>query len=408
MSYMVSSEECRERLNRFRVIMDRDCPDWEMALVMGRINQFYLTGTMQDGILALTREAGPVFWVRRSLERALDESPLENIRPMGSYRNAAEHYGKKPDKVYLEEEIVPLAALGRLRKAFGFSETGSMDRQLLKLRSVKSARERELISHSGRLHGELLEKRVPAFLEEGMSEMDFASRLFTRMIDLGYHGISRFSMFQSEIVMGQMGFGENSCYPTYFNGPGGSRGQHAAAPLLGDPSRSLAPGDMVFADIGFGYEGYHSDHTMTYLYKGELPPEARAYHDYCAELRDRLAARLRPGEIPSRIYEETMEEIRGEAPSGFADCFMGRPGNQVKFLGHGVGLHIDEYPVIARGFDDPLEENMIIALEPKCAVEGVGTVGVEDTYAVTPDGGLCLTGGGPGMINVPLCEEGEL
>ena len=72
----------------------------------------------------------------------------------------------------------------------------------------------------------------------------------------------------------------------------------------------------------------------------------------------------------------------------------------MKFLGHGVGLHIDEYPVIAKGFDEPLEENMIIALEPKCAVPDVGTVGVEDTYAVTPEGGLCLTGGGRGMVEV--------
>ena len=62
-------------------------------------------------------------------------------------------------------------------------------------------------------------------------------------------------------------------------------------------------------------------------------------------------------------------------------------------------LHIDEMPVIAKGFNDPLQENMVIALEPKCAIPGAGTVGVEETYLLTAKGPVCLTGG-PGEIVV--------
>jgi Xaa-Pro aminopeptidase len=83
------------------------------------------------------------------------------------------------------------------------------------------------------------------------------------------------------------------------------------------------------------------------------------------------------------------------------DCFMGvDKRHRVKFLGHGVGLHIDEFPVIARGFDEPLEENMVLALEPKKAVPGIGMAAVEDTYVVTPEGGRCVTGGGRDIIVV--------
>jgi len=32
---------------------------------------------------------------------------------------------------------------------------------------------------------------------------------------------------------------------------------------------------------------------------------------------------------------------------------MGYESNQVKFLGHGIGLTVDEYPVIAKGFEIP-------------------------------------------------------
>jgi Xaa-Pro aminopeptidase len=71
-----------------------------------------------------------------------------------------------------------------------------------------------------------------------------------------------------------------------------------------------------------------------------------------------------------------------------------------KFLGHGVGLFVDEVPVIANGFDKPLEKNTVIALEPKKGIEGVGVVGVEDTYVVEEQGGRCITGGGRDIIVV--------
>jgi Xaa-Pro aminopeptidase len=83
------------------------------------------------------------------------------------------------------------------------------------------------------------------------------------------------------------------------------------------------------------------------------------------------------------------------------DCFMGVDNrHRVKFLGHGVGLNIDELPVLAAGFDEPLEENMALALEPKKGVPAIGMAGVEDTYIVTPDGGECITGGGRDIVVV--------
>jgi Xaa-Pro aminopeptidase len=72
----------------------------------------------------------------------------------------------------------------------------------------------------------------------------------------------------------------------------------------------------------------------------------------------------------------------------------------VKFLGHGIGLWIDEKPVIAKGFDEPLEEGMVFALEPKKGIRGVGLVGIENTFVVTPQGGRCITGDNPGLIPV--------
>ena len=70
---------------------------------------------------------------------------------------------------------------------------------------------------------------------------------------------------------------------------------------------------------------------------------------------------------------------------------MGAGAERVSFVGHGLGLEIDELPVLAPGSDDPLEQGMVFALEPKFVYAGEGAVGVENSYAVTQDGVERLT-----------------
>jgi len=76
---------------------------------------------------------------------------------------------------------------------------------------------------------------------------------------------------------------------------------------------------------------------------------------------------------------------------------MGFGDRRANFLGHGVGLQIDELPVLADGFDEPLEAGMVLALEPKKGIPSVGMVGIEDTFIVTPEGGRSITGANPGL-----------
>jgi Xaa-Pro aminopeptidase len=196
--------------------------------------------------------------------------------------------------------------------------------------------------------------------------------------------------------VGQIGFGENSIYPTSFNGPGGCLGLSPAAPVLGSRERKLRPGDLVFVDAGCCVEGYSTDKTMVYVFGRPLPDEAVAVHRRCVEIERRLAEQLKPGAIPSEIYATIMADLSPE----FVENFMGYGNRRVNFLGHGVGLQIDETPVIAEGFDEPLAAGMVLALEPKKGVPGVGMVGTENTFVVTPAGGKSLTGTSPGLILV--------
>jgi Xaa-Pro dipeptidase len=392
----VPFSELDQRLRKFRAAMDENEPDWETALVVSKVNQYYFTGTMQDGVLFIPRDGEAVYFVRRSFERALDESLFPDIRPMESYRDAAASLGRFPKTVHIEADFVPYGMCGRMQRYFRFETVKAMDAVLLKLRSVKSPYELELMTRAGDIHRRVLEERVPRLFREGMTEADLTAEIFRVLVGEGHQGIARFSMFDSEILLGHIAFGESSLYPTYFNGPGGNYGLGPEMQLMGNRERKLAVGDIIFIDTGCGYKGYHSDKTLTYVFGRPLPAHAAEIHKRCLEIQDKIAGMLRPGTAPSHIYETIMKDIdESSLPN-----FMGYGNRRVRFLGHGIGLQVDEMPVLAKGFDEPLQEGMVIAVEPKAGVEGIGVVGIENTFIVTPEGGKCITGDHPGLMMI--------
>ncbi len=394
----VPFSELTARMQRFRARMDAAHPLWELAAFLGRVNQYYFTGTMQDGVLLVSRDGEAVFWVRRSFERACEESLFPDIRPMKSFRDARQAMPGTAawQAIHLETELVPLALVQRLRKHFSCTEIASLDTQIGWVRALKSPYELAILERAGAIHRRILEDEGPALLREGMTEAEFACELYRLMVREGHEGTVRFNRFNVDIAVGQLGFGENSLYPTSFDGPGGCRGMGPAAPVLGSRDRKLRKGDLVFADIGCSVEGYSTDKTMTYMFGQRLPEEAIAAHQRCVELQNRLASLLKPGAIPSEIYARAMQSL----DPVFLTNFMGSGSRQASFLGHGVGLQIDEPPVIAEGFDEPLVEGMVLALEPKKGVPGIGMVGTENTYLITPEGGRSITGSHPGLILV--------
>jgi Xaa-Pro dipeptidase len=362
---------------------------FDTAIIISRVNQYYYTGTMQDGVLVLRKDGTVAFFVRKSFDRAKLESPLSVLYRIATYKDMLAFLPQDLGSVFFETETVPIATLERMKKYFTFDELLPLDRLLTQVRSVKTEYELEIITESGRQHNRILCEVVPDLLKEGMSEMDFAADLYACMLKQGHHGVSRFSMFQMEMIIGQIGFGVSSIYPTNFDGPGGMLGLGPAVPILGSRDRFLAKGDIVFADVGYGVLGYHSDKTQVYSF-GKLPePHVAATHAACRNVLDKAVGMLNVGALPSDIYEDCM----GHLPPELSRHFMGYGQDGVKFLGHGVGLYIDEMPVIASGNKMPLEENMVIALEPKCGIEGIGMVGVEETFVVKRSGAVCVTGG---------------
>jgi Xaa-Pro aminopeptidase len=375
--------------------MDRARPGWGLAAIVGKIPLYYFTGTMQDGLLLIPQDNEAVFWVRQSYERALEESLFPDLRKMRSYRDVAAGMRQLPPTVYLETDLVPISQLQRMQKHLPFSDVKPVDGQVAAVRAVKSRYELALMERAGKIHRRVLEDIAPGMLAEGIDEISFYCDLYSTMMKEGHQGIIRFGGF-NEMVLGEIGFGTSTICPVCVDTPGGVAGMHPSVPQMGNPERNLKKGDLVVIDIGCGYKGYQTDKTLSYMFGQPIPGHAIDAHHRCVDIQDELASMLRPGEIPSEIYRTVMGGLEQE----FLENFMGFREHRVRFLGHGIGLWIDETPVIAEGFDEPLEEGMVLALEPKKGIADVGLVGIENTFVVTPQGGRSITGESRGLIEV--------
>ena len=387
--------ELEDRLNRFRARMDKTQPGWEMAAITGKVPLYYFTGTMPDGLLLVPYDGDAVFWVRQSYERAADESFFPDLRKMRSYRDVAVGTGKIPREVFLETDLVPIAQLQRMQKHLPFTHVKPVDAEVSAVRAKKSPYELSLMERAGKIHCHVLEDCVPGMLAEGIDEVTFGCDLYSLMVKEGHQGIIRFGRF-NEMLLGQIGFGTSSISPICVDTPGGVSGMHPSVPQMGCRERTLGKGDLVVIDIGCGYNGYQTDKTLSYMFGRPVSDAAIQEHIRCVEIQDTMASMLKPGAIPSEIYRTIMAGIE---PS-FLTNFMGFGDRRVKFLGHGIGLWIDETPVIAEGFDEPLEEGMVFALEPKKGIPEVGLVGIENTFIVTHQGGRSITGKSKGLVEV--------
>ncbi len=383
----VPLEELQARLAKFRAAMDAEHPGWQMAVVNDKVNMYYFTGTMQEGALVI-RPQDEILWVRRSYDRARNESLLPDIRPMKSFRALAEFYGAVPDEIYLECKKATVEWLNMLRKYLPFKNYTDIDGLLCSLRLTKSAYELDLMKRSGAIHQTVLEQLAPKMIINGISEAELAVEIYTAMLRRGSHGIARMNLPLGEDIIGVASFGKSGLVRTAFDGPGGTGGTCIAVQSIGSPFRKLKEGRLVYLDIPCGVEGYHTDKTIVY-YFGDINKDPNrdlilAAHEHCLMLERFAASMLKPGVVVEDIYTETMKHF----DERFVEGFM----NGGKFLGHSIGLTIDESPAIANRFKQVLTENMTFALEPKIALPGIGMVGSENTYLVTPQGGKPLTG----------------
>ncbi len=396
-------EEMQRRHQLCRELCQHYHPQAGGMLFFSRLAVYYMTGTFADGAFWLPLEGAPLLFVRRGAERAQLESPIEHIYTFPLWKElphiCQEAGSPLSPTIAAEMGALPWNMSTQLQFALHTHSFVSADALLLDARSRKSPWELKKMRLAGARHHEGVFHRIPEQIHAGMNERELAIQSWKVFFALGHSGMNRMGHFGEECFLGHIAAGDNGNYPSHFNGPLGLKGEHPAVPYMGNAQSIWEKNQILAMDIGYVLEGYHTDKTQVY-FSGKLqdmPLEARKAHDACIEIQQRAAERLRPGAIPSEIWEEAKASAKRH---GIEEGFMGRDGNKVPFLGHGIGLVIDEFPVIASRFDAPLIEGMTIALEPKVGLKGLGMVGVENTFEVTAQGGISLTGEDFSVIEV--------
>ncbi len=371
----VPREELERRWERVRRFMDCDS-----LLILQNVDQYYLAGTLQTGVLWFPKQGEPLLAIRKSFERAKTESAVKNIVPLKSYSELASLIPDPGSAIGFEMDVVPVSMFQQVSKHFSKSRIVDGSAPLRNARAVKTAYEIECIREAARQLDKMF-LDIPSQLREGLPEFELAARIEYILRMAGHQGLVRMRRFNMEMHYGAVAFGDTSAYPHAFDGPVGVRGMYAAVPVMGS-RRTLKPGEPVMIDICGGHAGYIADGSRTYSL-GPVSRQMRDTHDFVLELNGWIEEQLRPGSVPSQIYAGVLDRV---AKTSFSPHFMGAGENQVRFVAHGVGLELDEMPIIAPKFDTPLEPGVVLAVEPKVFYPGLGGVGTENTYVITANG----------------------
>ncbi len=364
------------------------------ALLLHVTDLLYFTATRQNGALWVPATGEPVFLVRKSLARAREESAIADVRPFPPSKAVAGALGAR-GRVGTTFDAVPAGILEFWRRVLPEAELTDLSRAVREQRSVKSPAEIEVMREGGRRLARVLGE-VPSFLRAGMRELDVAAEIEARLRRAGNEGSPRLRSFNADLFVGLAVAGDSAAAPGFFDGPVVGRGLGPAAPLAAS-ERRVREGEPVLCDYTAVFGGYVHDMTRVFTVGAPLPPELARAGEVAISIQEELARALVPGAVGEELWERACA-LAEEA--GLGRSFMGPPGDQVKFVGHGVGLELDELPLLAAGYAQPLLAGQTVAIEPKFVFPGLGAVGVENTWVVTERGGDRLNELADGIVQV--------
>ena len=360
----------------------------DAALIVQNADLYYFSGTVQRSFLYVPASGEATLFVRKLAERARLESPLAGIVELASPRDLpgllVQRYGVLPRRVGLELDVLPVLEYRRLEKLFPEASFEDVGRDIVRQRAVKSAWEVERIRAAAAIAVEVCEL-IPGILREGLSEAEFAGLVEAQARRLGHEGVIRMRAFNQEMFYGQLLTGVSGTAASYLDTPLAGTGLSPAV-AQGVSFKTIRHGDHVVFDFVPVREGYIADFTRIFAL-GELPDELRCAYDAALRIEADVVAAARPGVTCGALYELALATA---ADKGLSTYFMGYGAGQVRFIGHGVGLELDELPVLTNS-DLQLAEGMVFALEPKFVLPGLGAIGVENTWLVTATGLALIT-----------------
>jgi len=370
----LSKEEIFYRIRSFRERLKEK--NLQLALILSPINIFYFTGTFARGVL-LIGLSEVKFLVNRPFERAKKES-LINCEYLKSLKELPTYikFFNSQKIIGIERNFLNLEEYFRYKKLLSDWELEGIDSVLMETRMIKTSYEINCIKKAGKILDQALKKALSQ-IKLGMKEIEASALIEKELRILGHPGITR-SLYGFELTYGHLISGRESLIPIYaITGQGGK----GIPGFQGGASfKRIKSSDPILIDFSGYFEGYYIDQTRMASFKPLKSVET--FYKISLKILNTLEKEIKPGIKCSEVYEKAQFIVKNEKLEEF---FMAH-GGKVNFIGHGVGLQIDEPPALALGQKTSLKENMVIALEPKFHVSNLGVIGIEETFVVTKRG----------------------
>jgi len=389
-------KEVENRLARLRTGMEKQ--GIEGLLVIQKMNFYYLSGTTQDGLLFVPLDGEPLLMIKRELERARGESPMKDVVPLKSSREIPSlirtHGGKVPSVLGLELDILPVRDYFKFQGFFPGAQFTDASSILGDARKIKSLFEIDLMRKAGEI-GTKVYQEAKEILKEGMTEIEFGGLLEAAAKKHGHEGLLRVRSLNYEAYTWHILSGLTGGIVSQSDSPMGGLGLSPAFPV-GGSLKVMNAREPILVDFGTCFHGYQADETRMFSI-GKMNPKLIDAYKACKEIHDAILEGTRPGANCETLFLKTLPLAE---KLGYKDSFLGPPLLQTHFIGHGIGLELNELPFLAQGQSYPLEEGMTFAVEPKIVFPGEGSVGIENTVVVTKDGCEVLTPAGQEIFQV--------
>lgn len=350
----------------------------EGCILTTAVNVFYMTGMVYNGYYYLPIEGQPVHFVKRPEDVSFDNTIY--IRKPEQITDELKNLGRSiPQSVLIETDVISFGECSRLLNTFGLKEAANASTLMRKVRSVKNEFELEQVRLCARKH-EAVYKMIPSVYKDGMTDIEFQIEIERLMRLHGSLGLFRSYGENMDIYMGSLLTGENAEAPSPFDFALGGAGTSPILPL-GASGQKIKKGNTIMVDMAGNYTPWMTDMTRVFSVGKTLDLAYRA-HQVSIEISNKVMDIAKPGISCAELYNIAMEAV---VKNNLEPYFMGTK-QQAKFVGHGVGLEINEPPVLTPRSKELLEPNIVFALEPKFVIPEVGAVGIENTYLVTQDG----------------------
>jgi Xaa-Pro aminopeptidase len=384
------ADDLKSKWRRIQQNMQETAADG--CLLSVEVNLYYTTGRIYNGYFYLPAEGEPQFFVRRP--NGLSGERVEYIRKPEQMADVFAARGlKMPEKLLLEADEIPYNEYMRLLAIFKPRETGNATALMRSIRMIKTPWEIEQFRISARQHA-LTYAGIPACYRPGMTDLEFQYEIEYLMRRNGSVGLIRTFGPYMDIFQGSVLAGDNAETPSPFDFALGGGGTGTFAPIGANGTR-LEEGMAVMVDMAGNYTACVTDMTRTFSI-GKLPEPAYRAHQVSLEIQQEAERVSRPGTPCADLYKLAA----GMADkAGLAPYFMGAR-QQARFVGHGVGLQLNELPVLAPRSADVLQAGMVFAFEPKFVIPGSGATGVENSFLVTDTGVEKLTCAEESIINL--------